>query len=87
MANVIFVIGYIIIFICEVIRSYLDFSRLQFSKKIGHLITLIMVTMTVFVLLGKFMKQGGFSTQLIITVIYNIYVWHLAYLYVPNYKK
>ena len=85
--NAIFALIYLGIFIFEAVRSFLDFQRLPFAKKVGHLITAIMMILTLLVLLGKFSRAGGFSAQLTITVIYNIYMWHLGYLYVPVYTK
>jgi len=52
-ANVLFGLSYLVLYICEVIRSFLDIRRLQFSQKIGHLITVMMVFMTLFVLITK----------------------------------
>lgn len=46
-----------------------------------------MVGLTLFVLFAKVSRSGGFDTQLTLTVLYNIYMWHLAYLYAPAYGK
>lgn len=83
--NGLFVMVYLALFIAEAVRSYLDFRRLPFSHKLGLLGTAIMVALTLFVLLAKASRQGGFSTQLVITVIYNAYMWLLAFVYVPKY--
>ena len=46
-----------------------------------------MVGVTLFVLFAKVSRSGGFDTQLTLTVLYNIYMWHMAYLYAPAYGK
>ena len=48
---------------------------------------MIMVVFTLLVLLAKFSRQGGFETQLTLTIIYNVYIWHLAYLYAPEFAS
>ena len=53
---------YVIIYVCEVIRSLLAFKRLQFSQKVGHVITGLMVAVTLFVLFAKISRRGGFET-------------------------
>ena len=83
--NGMFVLLYVALFIAEAIRSCLDLRRLPFTHKIGQLGTAIMVALTLFVLMAKASRQGGFSTQLVITVIYNAYMWLLAFVYVPKY--
>ena len=85
--NALFAFLYAILYIMEAIRSFLDFQRLQFSQKVGHFLTMIMVCITLFVLLAKVSRQGGFSTQILLTALYNIYVWHLGILYMPSYKS
>ena len=46
-----------------------------------------MVGITLFVLVMGHSRSGGFSTQLTLTVFYNIYMWHLGYLYLPVYSS
>ena len=46
-----------------------------------------MVLVTLFVLLSVHSRQGGFSTQLALTVFYNVYIWHIGCLYMPIYHK
>lgn len=85
--NVIFGLIYGILYVFEAIRSFLDFQRLRFTQKVGQLISLVMALITLVVMFSKASRQGGFSTQIAITVLYNIYMWHLAFLYMPEYKK
>ena len=86
-ANVCFGLVYVVTYVIETIRSVLAFRRLQFSQKVGHVITMIMVVFTLLVLLAKFSRQGGFETQLTLTIIYNVYIWHLAFLYAPEFAS
>lgn len=46
-----------------------------------------MALTTMVILFSKASRKGGFSTQIVITVLYNIYMWHLAFLYQPEYKQ
>ena len=55
-ANVCFGLVYIVTYVIETIRSVLAFRRLQFSQKVGHVITMIMVMFTLLVLLAKFSR-------------------------------
>jgi len=34
----------------------------------------------------KHSRAGGFTSLLQLTVLLNIYMWHLAYLYAPHYQ-
>ena len=61
-ANVCFGLVYVVTYVIETIRSVLAFRRLQFSQKVGHVITMIMVVFTLLVILAKFSRQGGFET-------------------------
>ena len=61
-ANAVLGLLYVILYVCEVIRSLLAFKRLQFSQKVGHVITVLMVAVTLFVLFAKISRRGGFET-------------------------
>lgn len=60
--NGIFGLIYCALYIFEAIRSFLDFQRLRFSQKVGHLISIVMALTTLVVLFSKASRQGGFST-------------------------
>ena len=43
-----------------------------------------MIVLTMFVIIGRHSRAGGFHSQILIRLIYNAYVWVLAYLYLPS---
>lgn len=86
-SNVIMGLFYLVLYILEAIRTFIAFRRLQFSQKVGHIISMIMVAVTLFVLFAKVSRQGGFETQLTLTIVFNVYMWHLAFLYAPDWGK
>ena len=87
MLNALFSLAYLVAFFVELTRSCLDFNRLSFSIKASKSVSLALVCFTLANIMTKPSRAGGFDSLLLLTVIYNVYMWHLGYLYAPCYKS
>ena len=85
--NALFGLAYLVAFFVELTRSCLDFNRLSFSVKASKSVSLALACFTLANIMTKPSRAGGFDSLLLLTVIYNVYMWHLGYLYAPCYKS
>ena len=62
--NFLYGVAYIVLFVVEITRSFIDFNRLKFSQKVNSIVSWVVTLVLLTLILTKHARPGGFKSLL-----------------------